>query len=239
MSGKALSKGLGIKRIKHNNSSFIGDLNKTVINWGASTLPPNILHANIINIPEEINITSNKLYFFRKLRATPFLPQYTEMREEAQEWAREHKVVCRTVLRGHSGRGIVMASTPQEIVDAPLYVRYEAKKDEYRVHVYRGKVFDVQKKGGRIGVECNWEIRNKKNGFVFMRKDINPPQCVLDIAIDCFNCFALDFGAIDVIYKERQDKAFVLEINTAPGLKATTLTNYINLFKRIEEISNV
>ncbi len=236
MSGKALSRGLGIKRIKHNNSSFIGNLNKTVINWGASTLPHSVMQANIINPPKEVNITSNKLYFFRKLKSTPFLPQYTEIKEEAQEWAREHKVVCRTVLRGHSGKGIVMASTPQEVVDAPLYVRYEPKKDEYRIHVCRGEVFDVQEKGGIRGVESNWEVRNKKHGFVFMRKDIHSPACVLKVAIDCFNCFALDFGAIDVIYNERKDKALVLEINTSPGLKNTTLNNYANMIRRITNV---
>ena len=36
----------------------------------------------------------------------------------------------------------------------------------------------------------------------------------------------LDFGAVDVIYNGHSNRAYVLEINTAPGLTGTTLDNY-------------
>ena len=35
----------------------------------------------------------------------------------------------------------------------PLYVKYKKKKAEYRVHVFDGKIMDVQQKKKRRGVE--------------------------------------------------------------------------------------
>src|SRR3546814_16818410 len=59
-------------------------------------------------------------------------------------------------------------------VDAPLYVVYEPKKQEYRVHVLNGKVVDVQRKA-RVkdfpDDKVNWKIRNHDNGFTYARDE--------------------------------------------------------------------
>src|SRR3546814_3666736 len=44
-------------------------------------------------------------------------------------------IVCRTVLSGHSGVGIVIADNRDDLVPANLYVKYVKKKEEYRVHL--------------------------------------------------------------------------------------------------------
>jgi D-alanine-D-alanine ligase-like ATP-grasp enzyme len=36
----------------------------------------------------------------------------------------------------------------------------------------------------------------------------------------------LDFGAVDVIWNEKQQRAYVLEVNTAPGLEGQTVDDY-------------
>ena len=56
---------------------------------------------------------------------------------EARAWASERgaKVVCRTVLDGHSGEGIVIARNPDQVVEAPLYSLYFNKVREFRVYV--------------------------------------------------------------------------------------------------------
>ena len=41
----------------------------------------------------------------------------------------------------------------------------------------------------------------------------------------------LDFGAVDVLWNERQQKAYVCEVNTAPGLEGITLDNYLKEIK--------
>ena len=42
----------------------------------------------------------------------------------------------------------------------------------------------------------------------------------------------LQFGAVDIIWNEKENKCYVLEINTAPGLVGTTLTKYTEAFTK-------
>lgn len=228
---KALARELGIKRLKHNKSRFIGNKKKTIINWGATTLPIEIAKCNILNSPDAIIEAANKLSFFNKLKDKKLTPPFTTDREIAEKWIQKgYKVVCRTMLNASGGRGIVI----DKIVDAPLYVRYIPKQDEYRVHIMRGKIFDIQRKARRIEDENpNWQIRNHNNGFVFIRDIPNLVGCVSAIATAVFDIFTLDFGAIDIIYNAKKDRAYALEINTAPGLEGQTVENYANAFKEI------
>src|SRR5690606_19684161 len=122
--------------------------------------------------------------------------------------------------------------------DAPLYVEYKKKQDEYRVHVYQkfgngeqvAEVFDIQRKARRQdAVNPNWQIRNHQNGFIYRRNDVECPQVVQEAAVNCLNKTNLFFGAVDVIYNAANNRAYVLEINTAPGLSGTTVDNYYNM----------
>lgn len=235
-SGRQLSEGLGIRRIRHRRSRYRPKEDDTVINWGATSLPfldnPNA--PLVINTPISVSTVSNKLSFFNHIGENPNVPPYTVDLEQARLWCREgHAVVCRTVLRGHSGAGIVVALTEDQLVAAPLYTKYLKKKDEYRVHIAEGEIFDIQKKAKILEREdVNWYVRNYHNGFIYRRNDIEPPEEVRTVALDIFQRTSLDFGAVDVIWNNRQHRAYVLEINTAPGITGTTLENYIETFRR-------
>jgi glutathione synthase/RimK-type ligase-like ATP-grasp enzyme len=112
-------------------------------------------------------------------------------------------------------------------VEADLYVKYIPKKDEYRVHIFDNEIIDVQKKMMCEGWDDpDWQVRNVANGFIYGRIGIVPPSCVLEVAMETFRKFDLDFGAVDVIYTENIDKAYALEINTAPGLEGQTVISY-------------
>jgi D-alanine-D-alanine ligase-like ATP-grasp enzyme len=78
----------------------------------------------------------------------------------------------------------------------------------------------------------NWQVRNHANGFIYARSDVNPPAAVLDAAKKALAATGLDFGAVDVIWNQHAGRAFVLEINTAPGLEGTTVEEYKEFFKR-------
>jgi hypothetical protein len=79
--------------------------------------------------------------------------------------------------------------------------------------------------------EPNWQIRNHENGFVYAREGINPPEAVLLASQTVFDkCTELDFGAVDVIYNAKTNRAYVLEVNTAPGLEGQTLEDYAKHF---------
>lgn len=240
---KALSAAIGAKRIKHKNSKF-KPRGKTVINWGSSQLPP-FPGAKIINQPEAVALATNKLTFFKTFgEDSDLVVPYTTDVAKVREWLQAGKtVVARTKLTGHSGEGIVLLEGKDaEIVKAPLYTLYVPKKDEYRVHVARKQVenannifvFDIQRKAKKADVEeANFKIRNLANGFIYARNELVTPECVEDVALKAFEALGLDFGAIDIIYNAKQDRAYVLEVNTAPGLTGTTLDNYVKMFGEI------
>ena len=231
--GRELASGLGIKRVMHEGSKFVAKPRNTVINWGASTLPVALLGGKLLNPPEEVGKCSNKLMFFNLLKDTELTPKFTTSQDTAIEWCREGKVVvCRQKLTGHSGEGIVIAETEQDIVPSPLYVLYVKKKDEYRVHVFNGKSIDVQRKARRLDCEePNWRVRNYDNGFIYARDGLVAPSSVTEVAVKAMGKTKLNFGAVDVLFNDKKDRAVVLEVNTAPGLVGTTLTNYIGAFR--------
>lgn len=237
-SAKALSEALGAKRIKHVGSKFKQNGKRLVINWGCSKLPDEVMKCALINHPEAVSKASNKLSFFKAMAEQGVnIPRFTEAPEGARFMLEEGKVVvARTVLNGHSGEGIVLIEAENHMVRAPLYVEYVPKKEEYRVHIFQGEVVDVQRKARNKGVAdelVNWRIRNHANGFIFARGDDMGvvPEDVTKQAIDAVNAIGLDFGAADVIWNDKQKKAYVLECNTAPGLSGKTLEGYVERFK--------
>lgn len=235
---KELARALGIKRVKAERSKFKGGQHKTVINWGASEIgSPEVRKCKILNGPPMVKVAADKLSFFVRCAGTGLTPDYTTDLGTAQKWIGEGSaVVCRTILNGHSGQGIVLAHKVDELVKAPLYVKYVPKKDEYRVHVGSGgeEVIDVQKKAVKKDFDgvVNHQIRNHDKGYVFIREGINPPEEVLTKAKACVKLLGLDFGAVDIIYNVRKKLVYVLEVNTAPGLEGTTLDNYVKYFQR-------
>lgn len=156
-------------------------------------------------------------------------PEYTTDKEVAREWLREESlVVCRTLLRSCEGKGIVLASTEEELVTAPLYTRYVPKKREYRVHVLHGNVIDVQEKRKKSGFsqDRNTRIRNTANGYVFCREGLVEPTGIRELALSAVSALNYPLGAVDIVYNEHYNRLVVLEVNSNPGLEGTTLEKY-------------
>lgn len=165
-------------------------------------------------------------------------PEYTSIKAEAGLWlAGGHTVVERHVLNGNSGDGIRLVEPNDEegLSRCPLYVKYVPKKQEYRIHVCGGQAVDIQRKARRKDVadeDINWKIRNHDNGFIFARnEDGEVPADVIVQAVSAVGTLGLAFGAVDVIFNEKSQQAYVLEVNTAPGLAGATLEGYVSRFK--------
>ena len=234
---RRLARELGIRRIRHTNSLFRGVLRPYVINWGASAMPlPWKERVRLLNAPEAIERVSNKILFFEDMDID-ITPRWTRSWYEAAEMIEDdgHKVVCRTILNGHGGIGIHIASTVDELVEAPLYVQYIPKKAEYRVHIVNNNIISLQRKIRDNRVPClDWRIRSYSNGFFYTRNGDMPGwEKSIRVAEQAFDLTDLHFGAVDVIYNEKQDRAYVLEINTAPGLEGQTVTSYANAFREL------
>ena len=235
-SAKLLSEQLGAKRIKHIGSKFIPK-GSIVINWGASTLPFNYEECELLlNSPEAVDLCSDKIKFFENIYEE-YIPAYTLDKEEAIDWTHEGDVVvCRTVIRGHSGDGIVIASSPEEVIDAPLYTLYFKKRYEYRIHIMNGRIIFTQRKAKKNdAVAPNWKVRTLNNGFVFVEEDVLPAR-TLTVAKEVFAQTGLDFGAVDILYNERHDTARCVEVNTAPGMEERTASIYAQSFKQYYDL---
>lgn len=249
-----LAKALGIPRIKHSGSKFRGNASKTLINWGASSdrFPTDYLSCQVLNAPTAIDNACDKVRSFNLFRqAGVSIPEFTTDRSVALQWLEAGSMVfARTQLRAHSGRGIVIMDPDHpdtwEGVSAPLFVKYIPKKHEYRVHIFRGEIIDIQRKGLRADLQgtegINYKIRNLMNGFIYVRNDENGvplltstrvPQVVKTVGIAAVQALNLDFGAADVILNERQGTAFALETNCAPGITNSTVETYRQAFSQI------
>jgi glutathione synthase/RimK-type ligase-like ATP-grasp enzyme len=241
-SAKALAQELGGKVLKLQNSKFKPKPSDIVINWGNTQQQESTIGfwGGTLNNSAKIIQASNKLKFFKLLEEhhPEIIPKFWTNKNDIPDSA--YPVVCRTILAGHSGAGIVIANDSSGVVDAGLYVQYVKKKDEYRVHIGRNsgsdgsKIIAVQRKAKKNGFEnANWQVRNLANGFIYVRENVNPHPSVIAVAKKAFEATGLDFGAVDVIWNENQEKSYVLEINTAPGLEGQTIKDYAEFFRGV------
>ena len=216
-----------------------------VINWGCSTEWPWINNTS----KNGNQICVNKLSFFEQVTAfnqvnttkTVNIPEWTTEPVVAAAWNKPF--FARTILNGHSGAGIIeYDANPHTIKLAPLYVQYKKKRHEYRVHFFKDghnyTIIDISQKKKRKGFEnVNTKVRNHKNGWVYAREDIYEPQDLRQQALNAALASRLDFGAVDLIWNEKENKCYVLEVNSAPGIEGTTLQKYVEAF--VKDIKNV
>ena len=210
-----------------------------IINWGCSQQWPFITHDK----KDGHQYAINKLDFFKKISNynettanQVNIPDWTDNAEIAKQW--KSLVVCRKLLSSHSGNGIVLHENggDTELPKAPLYVAYKKKRHEYRVHFFKKadgtlSVIDVTQKKKRKGAEqLDTKIRNHQNGWVYAREDIQEPHDLREQALRTATALDLKFGAVDLIWNEKENKSYVLEVNTAPGITGTTLENYVTAF---------
>jgi hypothetical protein len=152
-------------------------------------------------------------------------------------------IFARQLINSTHGRGIVEFNIEDALKPAaPLYTEYIKKKAEYRLHVFNGEVIDVQQKKKRRNFDADardTRVRNLANGYVYTRDGVNCPAEAHTLAISAVRALGYLYGAVDIIYNEKQNKCYVLEVNSKPGLMGTTtmkycnaLINYFNLERR-------
>lgn len=233
---RALAEALGGRVLRLEGSRFIPRRDDILINYG-NTDPRQFQRCTYNAV--DLRHATNKLNFFRTMSdrgLADIIPRFWTDRAAIPDDA--YPIVCRTVLAGHSGDGIVIAARREELVAAPLYVSYVKKTQEFRVHIGRRRgvtsIIAVQRKARRLDMadeEINWQVRNHQNGFIFAREGFETPPQVIEAATNCFNALDIDFCGMDVVFNERQQRAYCLEANTACGLEGTTVQDYANFFR--------
>jgi glutathione synthase/RimK-type ligase-like ATP-grasp enzyme len=221
--------------------------NKILLNWGRRTLPEDSYkYEAILNHPDNIQNASNKLICLEKLTEAgiPAL-DYTIFKDEAAEMIDNGGVVfCRTKLSSNSGKGIIIATTKEELVPALLYTEYFPHNKEYRYHVFNGEVILVQEKRrmreGKLkenGIDCpNKLIKNHGKGYVLARKNVTIHSKIVDYAIRSLKALSLDFGALDILVEESDDNELIsfaiCEVNTTPSLVNNTIKDYADAIEK-------
>ena len=197
---------------------------KFVINWGN----PNRLAYNhpvkVLNKPEAIANAINKLTAMRLLQASGVrVPAFqTEPPvDAASTW------LARRSLTGSGGVGIEVVRKGGSFPAASLYVKYIKKTTECRVHVANGKAIFLQLKLRDSKAEQTADqalIRNHDNGWVFCPRPLDTvTQDTLDSSVAACAALGLDFGAVDLVLGRDDNLAYVLEVNSAPGLSSPGL----------------
>lgn len=219
-----------------------------VLNWGSAEAPP---WANTqtkwMNPPAKVAVIVNKLATFNLLQQhNVSIPEFTTDINVARGWITNGDIViCRTMLRSHSGNGIVVAKTNAEVVSAPLYTKFFNRKNEYRLHIMKDPIngnaviFDFAQKKRTVALEGQEEtnpyIRSHGNGWIFARENVTLPPIVKTEAIKAFNASGLQLSCIDLGYKVTNGSCVVFELNTAIGIEGITEDSY---FRAIGEYLN-
>ena len=213
-----------VLRVRRTSIRYKRRVSDRIVAWGPTLPSPHVDQQQ----EAAKKIASDKLLSFRKFKEHNIpTPEWTEDVTVAQQWNKAY--FARTLLRSSCGKGIVPVPAGERGPYARLYVQYKKKKHEYRVHVFEGKVIDVAQKKRKVGHESiDNQIRNHANGWVFAREGISPPANINSIALDACNALGLHSGAVDIIWNEKENQCYVLEINSAPGIEGTTCKNYTN-----------
>jgi glutathione synthase/RimK-type ligase-like ATP-grasp enzyme len=233
-SAYALSKALGIKRLKRSNSKFTPKPGDVIVNWGLVDVLP---HATYLNPPSAVELAADKLATFKCLTAHGIAtPNHQTFKPTGSDlW------LARTTLHGHSGDGIVLA-TPDQLPSAPLYTQHIPKVAEYRAIVVNGQVVDFKQKlkrrpysdenpTGHVG-EHHPHVWSYDNGYIFAREGIERPADLDTISINTMQALGLNYGALDII-KSEDGKLYILEVNTAFGLDGSTTSLVASAIQRL------
>lgn len=241
---RSLARTLDVKMIRLNLEGNIIDafsprIEDIVINWGRPSDPWPASCFTWINEPKAVAIASNKLTAFRKFsdESVNCVP-WAEDRSVANEWLSNGKSVCvRALLRASCARGMSIISPGEELPPARLYTQYIKKQHEYRVHATQDGAFDIQRKMRRNGGECDNQIRNLENGWIFGRSSLDLSDVMRErlslLGASAVRCLGLHYGAVDVLYNLLSDSLYTLEVNTAPGLEGETVNSYSSALRSI------
>lgn len=250
-----------VLRVSPDSPTFRSREDDIYVNWGRSSPPRWAINPNtiILNHWDAVATAANKIHTFNALIANEetqnYVPAYTTIKDIALMWCRTRNIIVvgRTTLNGHSGQGIVLFNSAQEIMDYRgdpilLYVKYIKKLHEFRIHVgstYNDNgelvydVFDAQEKRRAQGLENRTDfqarVRSHANGWNFCRENLDQMLVARasSLAIDVIKTLNLDFGAVDIIYNSREDAFYILEVNTAVGLEGETRDNYTNMLTNL------
>lgn len=224
--------------LKHKGSAFEGEAGRYILNWGAGTdvFNARVGDATVLNTPAQIDLAVNKLDFFKgmgKGDASPRLPSWTSQKARAQGWMDCGKtVIARTKLEGAKGEGLVVCKEGVDIPDASLYTMKVESTHEFRVYMFNGEAIDIREKKLAEGQQPDPnDMRYAEDKYEFCPVRDEVPQDVYNQACLAIRKTGLLTGGVDVLWNAENQRATVLEVNTAPYLGENTAAKYAKAIK--------
>lgn len=242
-SGKLMSSALECKRV-FPDKEYTPKANDVVINWGNGYAPSwrhDISRARIVNHWQNVGYAVDKLESFRRFETNGVrMPDITASARKAQSWLEDDEfVVGRQTLEGKDGDGIIFMKERADFVECRLYTKYIKKVTEYRIYTMNGKVIDcLEKRRDTDALEAGKVdpyIRTERNGWCFCRQGVVMPEPAAKEAVKAVTSLGLVFGGVDVIWNPQHNRAYVLEVNTAPSIFGPTIRRYANAFREYAE----
>lgn len=236
--GKAL-----LAALKEQGANIIGgtkgpDESKKVgvlIRWGATKLVGK--PGKVLNNAKSIGFASDKLESLKKFRdegiVTP--PIFEDINKiEPKDFPvlgrKVHHIAANDIALCLQKKDLGVAKN----LGCSYFTKYIPTAVEYRLHVFGDKVIKTSQKilSHPEQNKRPW-IRNFDEGYTFHapQEGFKLKAGVRALAIESVSILGLTFGAVDIIIGD-DGKAYVLEVNTAPGLQTdNSIEVYIEQFK--------
>ncbi len=201
-----------------------------VVNWGCVRL--RFDYYSVLNA--DLRIAASKVVAYAALEHAGIAHPYMFADAEAAMTCGQPFLGRRDGLSG--GRGIVVYQEGQKPASHDFYTQLIACRREYRLHVFNDHIIAIQKK---LIADARSIIHNHDNGVTFQHIPdqafnigTNTTREIKDMAINAVRAVNLDFGAVDFIQEQGTNKLYVLEVNTAPGIRTDSIYNaYLAAFR--------
>lgn len=193
-----------------------------IINYGFSR---KIKGTVIINKPQLIQITRDKVKCFKLLKDKCNTVPFTEDKNLALYWINIGRtVVARTLTKADNGKGLIYCNTKENIEDvhAKFYTRFTPHVAELRVNVWKGKILSIYHK------------KRNKGFFDFLllrEKQFVENMQIIQIVEKIYKEIPIDWCGIDLLLS-KDGTLFFLEINSAPILYQYTLKKLTSIIKK-------
>lgn len=201
-------RGINAAKLKKVNSKFRCRYDDHVFKWGYG---------------------HNKITQYMKFAANdvPSMEFTTDAEEAIERFG--FPFLCRSAT-GFGGRGISVADTADQVVQADMYVKYQKKTREFRVHYSCGSMLIFEKKmmaRERRPEGFDARIRNHDNGWVFCNYEgIDEERVeIQELAQKAVDCVGYDFAGVDIGFHPSRG-LFVFEVNSQPGCNENTVQWY-------------